>query len=52
MTSLRRSALIWTTALLTIVGAIAFVISYELSRRESAEFLDGQVAGLYRSPSA
>ena len=43
MTSLRRSALIWTTALLAVVGVIAFLISYELTRREAADFLDGQL---------
>lgn len=43
MRSLRRSALIWTTALLAFVGVTAFLISYELARREAADFLDGQL---------
>jgi two-component system, OmpR family, sensor kinase len=43
MSSLRRSALIWTTALLAVVGVIAFLISYHLARREAADFLDGQL---------
>ena len=43
MSSLRRSALIWTTALLAIVGVTAFIVSYELARRDAAEFLDGQL---------
>jgi two-component system, OmpR family, sensor kinase len=42
MTSLRRSALIWMTILLTVVGAFAFVIAYEMARREASDFLDGQ----------
>lgn len=43
MISLRRSALLWMTGLLTAVGAIAFVIAYETARREAADFLDGQL---------
>ena len=43
MTSLRRSALIWMTVLLMAVGAVSFVISYEMARREAADFLDGQL---------
>ena len=43
MNSLRRSALIWTTVLLSIVGVTAFLISYELARMDAAEFLDGQL---------
>ena len=43
MTSLSRSALIWTTILLAGVGAVAFVIAYEMARREAADFLDGQL---------
>ncbi|SEC54950.1 two-component system, OmpR family, sensor kinase [Rhizobiales bacterium GAS191] len=43
MTSLRRTALIWMTALLMVVGVLAFFLSYELARREAAEFLDGQL---------
>lgn len=43
MTSLRRSALLWTTAMLTFVGIIAFVVSYEMTRNETASFLDGQL---------
>ena len=43
MTSLRRLALIWMTILLTGVGAVAFVISYQLAHNEAAGFLDGQL---------
>ena len=43
MTSLRRSALLWMTALLAVVGALAFAIAYEMARREAADFLDGQL---------
>ena len=43
MTSLRYTALIWMTALLTVVGVLAFFVSYELARREAADFLDGQL---------
>ena len=46
MTSLRRTALIWMTALLTVVGVLAFVVSYDLARREAADFLDGQLRQL------
>ncbi|MDE2578531.1 MAG: sensor histidine kinase N-terminal domain-containing protein [Hyphomicrobiales bacterium] len=42
-TSLRRTALGWTTALLTAVGALAIVIAYIYARQEAAEFLDGQL---------
>lgn len=43
MTSLRRTALVWMTVLLTIVGLAAFAIAYVLARREAADFLDGQL---------
>lgn len=43
MTSLRHSVLLWTTALLTVVGLIAFAISYQMTRSETAGFLDGQL---------
>lgn len=43
MTSLRRTALVWMTVLLTVVGLVAFGVSYELARREAADFLDGQL---------
>ena len=43
MNSLRRSALIWTTALLAVVGVAAFLISYTLARVDAANFLDGQL---------
>ena len=43
MTSLRRSALIWISILLTGVGLIAFAVSYEMARREADDFLDGQL---------
>lgn len=41
--SLRRTALVWMTALLALVGIATFVISYRLARDEAAEFLDGQL---------
>jgi two-component system OmpR family sensor kinase len=41
--SLRGTALIWTTILLAVVGAVAVVVSYELALREAAGFLDGQL---------
>ena len=41
--SLRRTALVWMTVLLTLVGAIAMLIAYQLARGEAAEFLDGQL---------
>lgn len=37
MTSLRRTALIWMTALLTVVGVLAFFVSYDLARRAHCE---------------
>jgi two-component system OmpR family sensor kinase len=43
MTSLRRTALIWMTVLLTVVGLAAFAITYEFARQEAADFLDGQL---------
>ena len=43
MNSLRRSALVGMTVLLTLVGVISFVIAYEMARREAAGFLDGQL---------
>ena len=43
MRSLRRSALLWTTVLLTGVGVLAFFISYDTAREGTAEFLDGQL---------
>ncbi len=43
MTSMRRTALLWMTALLTAVGLVAFAVSHELARREAADFLDGQL---------
>ena len=41
--SLRRAALVWMTALLTVVGLVAIVVAYEYARGEAAEFLDGQL---------
>ena len=41
--SLRRTALVWMTALLALVGLTTVVISYRLARGEAAEFLDGQL---------
>jgi two-component system OmpR family sensor kinase len=43
MNSLRRTALIWMTALLSAVGIIAFSVAYEMAREEAAGFLDGQL---------
>ena len=43
MMSLRRTALIWMTLLLTAIGFISFGISYEYARLEAADFLDGQL---------
>jgi len=43
MSSLRQTALIWTTALLAVVGVAAFLISYEFALVDSADFLDGQL---------
>ena len=43
MTSLRRTALIWMTTLLSVVGVLAFFVTYEVARREAADFLDGQL---------
>ena len=43
MMSLRRTALIWMTALLAIVGIVAFGLTYELARREANGFLDAQL---------
>lgn len=41
--SLRRTALLWMTVLLALVGAAAMLIAYRLAREEAAEFLDGQL---------
>jgi two-component system OmpR family sensor kinase len=41
--SLRHTALVWMTVLLSAVGAVAIVISYQLARNEAASFLDGQL---------
>ena len=41
--SLRRTALLWMTGLLTVVGLVAIVIAYEYVRNEADEFLDGQL---------
>jgi two-component system OmpR family sensor kinase len=43
MTSLRRTALVWMTVLLALVGVVAVLISYEFARREAGTFLDGQL---------
>lgn len=43
MTSLRRTALLWMTALMVAVGVVSFAVVYELARREAADFLDGQL---------
>lgn len=43
MISIRRAALIWMTAVLTVVGIVAFVAAYVIAQREAADFLDGQL---------
>ncbi|MCW5704837.1 MAG: hypothetical protein CFE29_28900 [Bradyrhizobiaceae bacterium PARB1] len=43
MNSLRNTALVWMTSLLTVVGILAVVISYQLARNEAAGFLDSQL---------
>ncbi len=42
MISLRRTALVWMTLLLTLVGAAAVLIAYRYELSEASEFLDGQ----------
>jgi two-component system OmpR family sensor kinase len=41
--SLRRSALLWMTLLLTATGAITALVSYRYAYSEAAAFLDGQL---------
>lgn len=41
MISLRRTALIWMTLLLTLVGAATAFIAYRFEINEFSEFLDG-----------
>ncbi len=41
--SLKRTALVWMTVLLALVGLATAVISYRLARDQAAEFLDGQL---------
>ena len=43
MNSLRRTALIWMTAMLAVVGLVAFAIAYEVARREANGNLDVQL---------
>lgn len=43
MISIRRAALIWMTAVLTVVGVVAFIAAYVIAQREAADFLDGQL---------
>lgn len=43
MISIRRAALIWMTAVLTVVGVVAFVAAYVIAQQEVADFLDGQL---------
>lgn len=43
MPSLRRTALAWMTALLTVFGSAAMLVAYGLARSEAADFLDGQL---------
>ena len=41
--SLRRTALLWMTGLLTVVGIVTILIAYNYVRSEADEFLDGQL---------
>ena len=41
--SLRRTALLWMTCLLTVVGLVTILIAYIYVRGETDEFLDGQL---------
>ena len=41
--SLRRTTLVWMTALLAGIGLAAMVAAYALARIEAADFLDGQL---------
>jgi two-component system OmpR family sensor kinase len=41
--SLRRTALLWMTGLLTVVGFVTILIAYVYVRGEADEFLDGQL---------
>ncbi len=43
MTSLARIVLLWVLGLLTLVGLLSFVISYQLALGEADDFLDGQM---------
>jgi two-component system, OmpR family, sensor kinase len=43
MTSLRRTALLWMTALLSIVGIAGAAVSYRLASDEAKAFLDSQL---------
>jgi len=43
MTSLRRTALLWTTAMLSIVGIAGAAVSYRLASDEAKAFLDSQL---------
>jgi len=42
MMSLRRTALLWMTLLLALVGAATVLIAYRFESNEASEFLDGQ----------
>ena len=41
--SLRRTALLWMTGLLTVVGLVTILIAYNYVRSETDEFLDGEL---------
>ena len=43
MTSLRRTALLWMTAMLSIVGIAGAAVSYRLASDEAKAFLDSQL---------
>lgn len=41
--SLQRTALTWMTALLVLVGCVAFIVTYALGRRDASDLLDVQL---------
>jgi two-component system, OmpR family, sensor kinase len=46
MSSVKRSALLSMTAVLTVVGVVALVLAYDMAGREANDFLDGQLRHL------
>lgn len=49
MISLRRTALLWMTLLLTLVGASAALIAYRLADDQASEFLDNELRIRWRN---